>query len=241
MTSWLRFYQGTPHVLRSCKDQKKKKAFRHSYSNRFALTRRSNPLTGQEEDVLTYLPSEGKIVLKVSQVPIVVKAMFAETKGEGARKILTRMRELYVGVKEVTVQKVLNELPEKQKIKPRFLNKPPSRPVEASEVMERNQIDLIDFQGLPVEHEGITYNFVLSVMDVFSRYVFLAALPSKHAHNVAHELYQLYSVVGPPRIIQCDQGGKFKGVVKVVADKLNVKIVRSRPYHPQSQGKVCVM
>lgn len=39
-------------------------------------------------------------------------------------------------------------------------------------------------------------------------------------------------------VIQCDQGGEFKGAVKELCRQLEIKIICSRPYHPQSQGKV---
>ena len=66
---------------------------------------------------------------------------------------------------------------------------------------------------MPV-HEGSKYIFILSIIDIFSRYVFVSPpLPSKQAHAVADVLYRLYSITGPPRIIQCDNGKEYKGIV----------------------------
>ena len=56
--------------------------------------------------------------------------------------------------------------------------------------------------------------------------------------NVADELRSIYLEHGPPRVIQCDQGGEFKGAVKELCRQLGIKIICSSPYHPQSQGKV---
>ena len=225
-----------PLVSKRDRTDIERKAFCHYYSRKFSLQCLQNPLTGTEEELLVYVPSGGKIVPMASQVNAIVRAVFTDTKGEGAKKIMERMRKIYVGVSKSAVQQTLNAMHVKQRVRPVFFNKPP---VEASEVMERNQIDLVDFQRMPVEHEGTQYNFVLSIMDIFSRYVFLSPLSSKHAHVVADVLYRLYSIIGPPRIIQCDNGKEFKGVVKTVAKSLNSKMVRGRPYHPQSQGKVC--
>ena len=44
--------------------------------------------------------------------------------------------------------------------------------------------------------------------------------------------------VGPPKVLQADNGGEFKNAVQKLCEKLAVKIVRGSPYHPQSQGKV---
>ena len=55
-------------------------------------------------------------------------------------------------------------------------------------------------------------------MDVFSRFIWLRPLKSK----------------------QGDQGSQFKEDVKRLCRKMQVKMIHSRPYHPQSQGKVRV-
>jgi len=44
--------------------------------------------------------------------------------------------------------------------------------------------------------------------------------------------------VGPPKVLQADNGGEFKKGVEKLCKSLAVKIVRSSPYHAQSQGKV---
>ena len=43
---------------------------------------------------------------------------------------------------------------------------------------------------------------------------------------------------GSPEIIQCDQGGEFKKALKLLCDRMNIKLIDSRPRHNQSQGKV---
>ena len=51
-------------------------------------------------------------------------------------------------------------------------------------------------------------------------------------------LSTLYREFGPPRVLQCDNGGEFKKCVESLCRNLEVKIVRGSPYHPQSQGKI---
>ena len=65
-------------------------------------------------------------------------------------------------------------------------------------------------------------------------------LTGKGSKQVAKELQELYCEVGPPKVLQCDNGGEFKKekAVEQLCRKLEVKIIRSSPYHPQSQGKV---
>jgi len=55
---------------------------------------------------------------------------------------------------------------------------------------------------------------------------------------VAKSLSNIFNVHGWPRILQSDNGKEFQGSVKRLLVQKNVRIVRSRPYHPESQGKV---
>ena len=103
----------------------------------------------------------------------------------------------------------------------------------------RHQIDLMDMgQKGAVKFNRLSYRYVLSVMDVFSRFVWLRPINKKMTKNIADELRSIYLEHGPPRVIQCDQGGEFKGAVKELCRQLGIKIICSSPYHPQSQGKV---
>ena len=43
---------------------------------------------------------------------------------------------------------------------------------------------------------------------------------------------------GVPKIIQCDNGTEFKGVLLILLRKYGVKILNGRPRHPQTQGLV---
>ena len=43
---------------------------------------------------------------------------------------------------------------------------------------------------------------------------------------------------GSPEIIQYNQGGEFKKALKLLCDRMNIKLIYSRPHHNQSQGKV---
>ena len=54
----------------------------------------------------------------------------------------------------------------------------------------------------------------------------------KSSKNIADELRNIYQEHGPPRVIQCDQGGELKGAVKELCRQLKIKIICSRPYHP---------
>ena len=50
-------------------------------------------------------------------------------------------------------------------------------------------------------------------------------------------LLSYFRVFGPPKIVQSDNGGEFLGETDIFLERLGVKHIRGRPYHPQSQGK----
>ena len=104
--------------------------------------------------------------------------------------------------------------------------------------MQRNQIDLVDMKEETVSYLGVHYRWILSVQDIFSRFLWLRALPSKKSSVVAEHLKLIYREHGTPKILQCDNGGEFGGNTKKLCRIIGVKIINSRAYHPQSQGKV---
>ena len=76
-------------------------------------------------------------------------------------------------------------------------------------------MDIVDLQRSEVESDGRTYKYVLVVMDVVSRFLFLRPLTSKSSTEVASHVLCLVSDIGPPKIVQTDKGTEFKRVVQI--------------------------
>ena len=102
------------------------------------------------------------------------------------------------------------------------------------------QIDLVDMKNNKVTVGSDTFKYILVVLDVFSRYIFLRPLKSKSSGEVAGILLRIFSDTGPPKRLQSDQGSEFKGAVQQLMEVKQVQITHSRPYYPQSLGKVAV-
>ena len=160
----------------------------------------------------------------------VVKKMYKSSKGSGARKIYHKLKNSYSGVAERDVQKELAKSSVHQRLNVRFENKARLRPVRARMVQIRHQIDLVDMNRLRTKYKGKTYKYVL--------YHWLLPLQTKKSSHVARELLHIYREHGAPRVIQHDQGREFEGAVAALCKKLTIKVVKGRPNHPQSQGKV---
>ena len=105
------------------------------------------------------------------------------------------MVQKFAGVSERQVQDFISKQEKAQRLNPLFSNKAPLIPVKSSSVMSRVQIDLVDMQKRPVSIGSNEYKYILVMLDVFSRFLFLRPLTSKYAAEVASTLLQLFSDV----------------------------------------------
>jgi len=70
------------------------------------------------------------------------------------------------------------------------------------------QSDLIDVSDISKYNEGVKY--LLVVIDVFSRYVYLHPLKTKNALTVTNAMQNILTEINPkPEIIMSDQGSEF--------------------------------
>jgi transposase InsO family protein len=178
-----------------------------------------------------------RIVPKKSEERSIIDYYFTEFKGLAALKLSIIISREYSGMGEKLVRRHLNDLQALQRRTPMFTNKAPLRPVTSNRVMSRVQID---FSSLTVEIDDSKYCYVLSVLDIFSRYLWLRPLCNKTSQGVAEKLFDIFIEHGCPDHLLMDNGGEFKAVVNELTEKLKVKTIRGAPYHPQTQGKVCI-
>ncbi|XP_078366006.1 SCAN domain-containing protein 3-like [Oculina patagonica] len=193
----------------------------------------------QRENGKEVLYLKDRQILRNSEISQIVTDEFHRMKGPGARKLVYSLKENFVGLSQNKIQDILNKDKSHYRRNAKFLNKATLKPIRARDVQVRHQIDLMDMgQKGTVLANGISYRYVLSVMDVFSRFVWLRALSGKCSKAIAKELRGIYLEHGPPLVIQSDQGREFKGAVEKLCREMKIKTIHSRPYHPQSQGKV---
>ena len=89
----------------------------------------------------------------------------------------------------------------------------------------------------PVTERGNRY--ILTIVDLATRYPEAVALPSIEAERVAEALMEVFSRLGVPNEILSDNGTQFvSGVMKEVSRLLGVKQFHTSPYHPMANG-VC--
>lgn len=122
-------------------------------------------------------------------------------------------------------------------------NPPIITQIKETEFHGRAQIDLIDMSKY-AENDGRAgkeMRYILHYKDHMTKFTWLMPLPTKEAVEVARCLEIIWGVLGPPTILQSDNGKEFVArVIKDVCQKWSsTMIIRNgAPYHPQSQGLV---
>src|SRR3989338_3586721 len=108
-------------------------------------------------------------------------------------------------------------------------------PMRSAEAMYPMNHVAIDNAYMPVDPQG--YAYVLVIVDICTRFVFLRALKELSAAAIGRKLFKLFCEVGFPRIIQSDNGPEFQNRLLAQLTKLaEVNHRFSTPYYPQGNG-----
>ncbi len=95
----------------------------------------------------------------------------------------------------------------------------------------------IDFASFPTSTEGYTHCLVL--VDVFTGFVILRAVKDTSAQSTARTLWDIFSIIGLPRILQSDNGDAFSSqLMHAFTHMLGVPHRFIAAYNPRADGKV---
>ncbi|CAF4123570.1 unnamed protein product, partial [Rotaria magnacalcarata] len=219
------------------KDSDVNRAYNYVRKNRKFLNMKihtDSPIFMDEQRVTL----NGLVLLAEEEVDKVILAHYASRFGCGTRVLHEHLNQIYHRISEARISKVLKASSASGQIRPAFSNKEPWKIIQAKQVFERLRVDLVDLSRRPVTHDGFEFRYALVVLDIFSRYLFLCALKKKSSAEVSEYPELIFQEHGTPKIIQTDQGTEFQGVFDDLCNRRNIRHIRSRPYHPESQGKV---
>ena len=95
---------------------------------------------------------------------------------------------------------------------------------------------LVDIVG-PLPKTSTGYCYILTVLDMATRYPEAIALRNIRAKTVVEALLKFFTHFGLPEELQSDQGSNFmSNVFKQTLREAGISQVTSSAYHPQSQG-----
>ncbi|XP_033100281.1 uncharacterized protein LOC117103773, partial [Anneissia japonica] len=95
---------------------------------------------------------------------------------------------------------------------------------------------IVDCVG-PLPRTKSGYNYLLTIMDLSSRFPEAIPLRKIGSKFVVEALLQFFTRYGLPKEIQSDQGSNFmSGLFQEVMSELGIHQIKSSAYHPQSQG-----
>ena len=132
----------------------------------------------------------------------------------------------------------LCKLHQQQKSVTSHSKKPVTNPIKANYFLAHVQVDLIDFCNLPCKCQS-KHNWVLHVVDHFSKYSWMLTLKNKQTEEVAVTLTNLFWLFGFPSILHSDNGKEFKSkTMSELCRKHQIKQVHGASQTPSTQGLV---
>ena len=123
----------------------------------------------------------------------------------GRDRLFTVLKQNYCGFSKEVIQVFLNFCSECQLQRcKKQLKSTVTKPIRTSEFASRGQVDLIDLQN--TSEVNRPYNFLMVYQDHLTKFVVLRALQRKSADEVVKNLLDIFSLFGPPHILQSYNG-----------------------------------
>lgn len=189
-----------------------------------------------EGDELVYTPDR-LIILPPDEILTTIRAEYNDIRkslGVGPDKLYEVIRDNYGNVSRSAVREFLSDNPLYQVT--RDYRKVVNKPVLAKRPNERWMIDLVDLNQFTDSNNG--YRYILTCVDVFTRYLWCRPLREKEAATVRAALESISDEAGgaTPSVLQSDQGREFRGEVSDWCDEHDISHAMSKSYSPQAQG-----
>ena len=111
-------------------------------------------------------------------------------------------------------------------------------PLQGNNFLAHVVIDLIDFRNLPCNCRR-TNQWLLHVIDHFSKFTWLFPLKRKKTNEVVQALEKLFWSIGFPATLHSDNGGEFKSqMMSDFCQRHHIRQVHGAPRNTSTQGLV---
>jgi transposase InsO family protein len=238
------------HLSALVRTESQKTKIRHALQNDLPLDPRHAGFHLQGDKVMCTLPSgeEVELLMTDGDVAKMLRRVYnSHGVGKGQTTFYKFVQARYLGVTRVAITAFL-----KAQAGYALSRKAPHRtnkPIVASEKNELWAIDLIDMwhseDNQVVEQRGqvqmrTQHRYIMTVVDVFSRKVWLEPLSSKE--TVAHTTPAFERILAragvTPRSLMMDRGTEFRGMFARMLRAQKIKARRIRSHTPQANGIV---
>jgi hypothetical protein len=165
---------------------------------------------------------------------MILKKEYKVSFGSGIVNFYKTIREKYLNIKRIDVSAFIKgqQIPQLTDIMKHRTNKP----IVADFPNQIWCIDLIDM-SMYKKNKGFVY--ILTVVDVFSRKIFLGAMKVKEASVTSKALDKIIrKTTVSPKYIICDNGTEFFGDFNTYCLAHDITIRRNRAYSPEANGIV---
>ena len=193
-----------------------------------------------ENGKLIYVPYDLEVVPEdhINDVLLDIYKDNSTGVGQGIEVFYKRIRNKYLNIRRIDVSKFLKSQKVYQITRPQ-LHKI-NHPILARSPNSRWGIDCISMISFSTANGGVRgWKYILTVVDYFSRYVWLRALKAQTAINVRSALENIVSETKTyPKIIQADNGSEFQGATSEWMKDNNIEYIKTLSYSPESNGLV---
>ena len=194
-----------------------------------------------ENNKLIYIPRKLEVVPddKRYEVLLNIYKNLHTGVGQGVTMFYHRITDNFLNIRRKDVSDFLKSQKLYQITRPQ--NHIQNKPILAKSPNERWGIDCINMVSYANANGGDArgWKFILTIVDYFSRKVWLRPLKAQTAVNVRNSLINLVQETKTyPKIIQADNGTEFQGETTDWMKQNNIVYVKTLSYSPESNGLV---
>ena len=197
-----------------------------------------------ENDKIIYTPKNLEVVYK-SDISNTLLNLYQDPKvgiGMAIRSFYNKVVDKYLGIKRKDVEEFIRGQTSYQLTK--APTKITNKPIITEYPNDRWQADLIDMSNIANKNyiNDLSQNWILTVIDNFSKYVFAIPLPNKDAKTVLNGFKKIIEEQAEgtkPKTLQTDNGPEFANkILQEWAKEQNIHLSRSATYQPTSNALI---
>lgn len=196
------------------------------------------------DNKIIYTPRNLEVVYK-EDIPEKLENLYKDPKvgiGMGLRSFYNKVVDKYLGIKRDDIEAFLKSQTSYQLTK--NPTKITNKPIITEYPNDRWQSDLVDMSNVAKHNKikNVSQNWILTVIDNFSKYVFAVPLPDKEAGTCLRgfqSIIQNQAEGTIPKTLQTDNGPEFvNATIHNWAKEQNIHLSRSASYQPTSNALI---